>query len=60
MDDKKDTVHMAVRMPRELREAALQKARKQDLSLSQVVRRLVREWLAEDPPEEAQEVGPRP
>lgn len=49
MVGKTDSVQMAVRIPRQLREAALAKARREDLTLSQVVRRLLREWLAEDP-----------
>ena len=53
MGDRK-AVQMAVRMPRELRAAALEKARRHDLSLSQVVRQLLREWLAEDLPAEGE------
>jgi predicted HicB family RNase H-like nuclease len=36
----------------ELLDEAHKKAKKEDLSLSQVVRRLLREWVKDDPPEE--------
>lgn len=39
------------RLPSELLRRALEKARGQDLSLSQVLRRFLREWV-ESPPEE--------
>ena len=31
-------------------EAALAKARREDLTLSQVLRRLLRQWVTDDPP----------
>ena len=42
------------RIPSELLVKALEKAREQDLTLSQVLRRFLREWV-EDPPEENDE-----
>lgn len=45
------------RLPRDLREAALEKARREDILLSQVLRRFLRAWVAEDPPEEPKERG---
>lgn len=35
-----------IRLPEELLESAKEKAQKEDLSFSQVVRKLLREWLA--------------
>jgi predicted HicB family RNase H-like nuclease len=35
------------RVPRSLLEKAVEKARRQDLSLAQVLRRLLREWVKE-------------
>ncbi len=49
----KDTRYQ-FRLPTSLLDAALEKARKQDLSLAQVLRRLLREWV-EDPPAEEEE-----
>jgi predicted HicB family RNase H-like nuclease len=43
-----------IRLPKELHEQAKAKAKREDLSLSQVVRRLLREWLAADPPQDEQ------
>ena len=51
MSDKKD-VRLAIRISRELRDAALEKARREDLTVSQVVRRFLKQWVTEDPPEE--------
>ncbi len=45
------------RLPSELFEKASAKAKRQDLSLSQVVRRLLREWV-EDPPEQDEQRQP--
>jgi hypothetical protein len=43
------------RLPTELFEAASAKAKRQDLTLAQVIRRFLREWLEDDsPPEEAE------
>jgi predicted DNA binding CopG/RHH family protein len=47
MTTDKDTRYQ-FRLPSSLLGAALEKARKQDLSLAQVLRRLLREWV-EDP-----------
>ena len=44
------------RLPQDLLDKAVEKARRQDLSLAQVLRRFLREWV-EDPPDESQEVG---
>ena len=35
------------RLPKDLLDKALKKARRQDLSLAQVLRRLLREWIEE-------------
>ena len=43
---------LGVRIDSELLEAAKAKARAEDLTLSQVVRRFLREWIKDDPPEE--------
>lgn len=53
MAEEKDARYQ-FRLPQSLLDAALDKARRQDLSLSQVLRRLIREWV-EDPPEPEQE-----
>ena len=55
MTEKTDDVRLGIRIPRELRDAALEKARRQDLTLSQVVRHYLRAWLAADPPEEPEQ-----
>ena len=39
------------RISEALLKKALLKARREDLTLSQVIRRLLRQWLDEDPPE---------
>ena len=56
MGDKKD-VRLAIRISRELRDAATEKARREDLTVSQVVRRFLSRWVAEDPPEEPEQGG---
>jgi hypothetical protein len=43
------------RLPSDLFEAAQAKAERQDLTLAQVLRRFLREWVAEDPPEEPEQ-----
>jgi hypothetical protein len=48
---KQRDVRLGIRISRELRDAALEKARREDLTLSQVVRHFLRDWVAEDPPE---------
>ena len=52
-------VRLAIRIPRELRDAANAKARREDLTVSQVVRRFLREWVKDDPPEEKEEELPK-
>lgn len=42
------------RLSTELFEAAMAKAKREDLTLAQVLRRFLREWV-EDPPEPSQE-----
>ena len=42
---------VSVRLPEELYERAKAKAKREDITLSQVVRRCLREWV-KDPPEE--------
>jgi antitoxin component of RelBE/YafQ-DinJ toxin-antitoxin module len=49
MSDEKDA-RLSIRVPRKLLDAALEKAKAEDLTLSQVVRRFLREWI-QDPPE---------
>lgn len=41
-------VRLAIRISRELRDAALEKARREDLTVSQVVRRFLSEWVGTD------------
>ncbi len=55
MSDKPIIVQMTIRMPIELRDATRKKSRREDLSASQVVRRLLREWLADDLPQRKEE-----
>jgi hypothetical protein len=43
------------RLPTDLFEAAQAKAKRQDLTLAQVLRRFLREWVAEDPPGEPEQ-----
>ena len=45
----KDTRYQ-FRLPQELLDKAVDKARHQDLSLAQVLRRLLREWVEDEPP----------
>jgi len=59
VSDQKD-VRLSIRIPRHLRDAALEKAKREDLTLSQVVRRFLREWIAEDPPDEPEQGRPEP
>jgi hypothetical protein len=47
---------LSVRIEADLLEAALKKAKKEDLTVSQVVRRFLRKWVRDDPPEE-REIG---
>lgn len=46
MTQEKDAKYQ-FRVPRDLLDKALEKARRQDLSLAQILRRLLREWVAE-------------
>ena len=43
------------RLPSGLFEAAMAKAAREDLTLAQVLRRFLREWVAEDKPEEPEQ-----
>ena len=43
------------RLPGSLLDTALEKARREDLTLAQVLRRLLRQWVEEDPTESEQE-----
>jgi hypothetical protein len=45
-----------IRMPTELFEKAMAKARREDLTLAQVIRRLLREWV-KDPPDKKKDQG---
>jgi metal-responsive CopG/Arc/MetJ family transcriptional regulator len=42
-----DTVMMTIRLPRDLRDAFLEAARRDDLSASQILRRAIRSYLSE-------------
>ena len=46
------------RLPRSLLDAALEKARREDFTLAQVLRRCVREWVAQDSLESEKEESP--
>jgi predicted DNA binding CopG/RHH family protein len=43
------------RLPSDLFEAAMAKAAREDLNLAQVLRRFLRQWVAEDKPEEPEQ-----
>ena len=43
------------RLPQSLFDAALEKARREDLTLAQVIRRALREWIKDDPPEQEED-----
>ena len=43
------------RLPNSLFEAAMQKAKGEDLTLAQVLRRFLREWVAEDTQEKVED-----
>ena len=43
------------RLPSELFEAAMAKSAREDLTLAQVLRRFLRQWVAEDLPEEPEQ-----
>jgi hypothetical protein len=45
------------RLPTELFEAARAKAEREDLTLAQVLRRFLRDWVKEDPPEVPKQEG---
>jgi predicted HicB family RNase H-like nuclease len=48
---------ITIRVPQDLYERAKAKAKREDITLSQVLRRCLREWAAEDPPEEPEQEG---
>jgi len=50
MADGKDA-RLMIRLPKELLDAAREKARRSDIPISQYIRRCLREWVAQDPPE---------
>lgn len=50
---------LVLRIDPELKKAVQVKAKAEDLTVSQVVRRLLRKWLEDDPPDDLQE-GDRP
>ena len=54
MTTEKDT-KFQFRLPSELLSRALEKARREDLTLSQVLRRFLREWVEDLPEEESEE-----
>jgi hypothetical protein len=43
------------RLPSELFDAAMARAAREDLTLAQVLRRFLRQWVAEDKPEEPEQ-----
>ena len=45
-------VNITFRAPKELFEKAKEKAKREDVTLSQVLRRCLRAWVAEDDPED--------
>ena len=49
MADGKDA-KLTIRLPKELLDAAHEKARRVDIPVSQYVRRCLREWVVQDPP----------
>ena len=53
-----EETRLILRIDPELKKAAQAKAKAEDLTLSQAVRRLLREWVKEDPPEPKQESKP--
>lgn len=42
---------LTIRVPEELKAKAEAKCKREDITLSQVLRRCLREWVKEDPPE---------
>jgi predicted HicB family RNase H-like nuclease len=46
---------ITIRVPRDLYDRAVVKAKCEDITLSQVLRRCLREWVKGDSPEETQE-----
>jgi len=51
MDEPKN-VRLSIRIPEWLRRAAVEKAKREDLTVAQMVRRFLREWVAEDDTED--------
>jgi hypothetical protein len=49
---------ISFRLPEDLYEKAKEKARREDITLSQVLRRCLREWASEDPPEKREKEDP--
>ena len=43
------------RLPSEIFDAAMAKAEREDLTLAQVLRRFLREWVSEHPPKEREQ-----
>jgi hypothetical protein len=52
MTEEKDARYQ-FRLPRSLLDAAMEKARREDFTLAQVLRRCVKAWVQEDPLEES-------
>lgn len=48
---------LTIRLPKELLQAAHEKARRGDVPISQYLRHRLREWVAEDPPQEPEQGG---
>ena len=53
-DDMEKNARYQFRLPRRLLDTALEKARREDVTVAQVLRRCLREWV-KDPPEEPEQ-----
>ena len=49
---------ITIRVPEELFEMAREKAEREDVTVSQILRRALRKWVDEDPPEQEQRDEP--
>ncbi len=47
-----DDFRTTIRVPKELHQQVREKAKCEDLTFSQVVRKLLREWVADEPPQD--------
>jgi len=46
---------LTFRLPQALHDKAMAKAKREDVTLSQILRRCLREWVESDPPEEEEQ-----